>query len=201
MEFVFYSVIFVVALTVFANLVQTVMHPPVEISAAEIPRPVQKELDRLFPSFVTSTIMFLKSKRRYIIQGTTDHHPGRIEFELLPDGKIDEIDFNDISCSTAMQNRTRIPIANIPTRVAETLNPLCDGNHSQIAGGRSNSGMIGSENAFEIKFRTVDFQYEFQVTETGRLVEFEKKRIHRQIRINGHLSKSLAGIGESSGPF
>lgn len=91
MELLFYGVMFLVGAMFVASFVQALLHPPVEITPAELPAIVQRELEKNFPSFEPTKILFLGIRRRYTLNGSNDNRDCKLEFELKPDGELDEV--------------------------------------------------------------------------------------------------------------
>ena len=176
MQFIFYGFVFLIIAMVIAGFVQTMLYPPVEVSPSELPASVQRELDKFFPAFQPGKILYLENRRRYTFTGLNDGRDCKITVELDPDGTIDEVDFNDRSGPTTLENITRISVTSVPQHVAQIMNAFLVDDATPIENSRARAAMINRENAFKIDLLTAAYKYEFEITESGRLVEFEKEK-------------------------
>lgn len=152
------------------------MHPPVEVSSAELPSVVQCELARFFPGFEPHKILFSKQRQRYSLDGLIDSRNSKLVFELQADGELDEVDFKDLSGPKSMENITRIATADVPQHIADIMSRLLADDSTPIQSNRACRMMINRENAYKIHLRTKIYKYEFEITDAGRLVEFEKEK-------------------------
>ncbi len=177
MEFVFYVVLFLIGVSIIVTFVQNLVHPPLKIAATELPESVQQELSLHFPNFQPREIFFLSSRHRYTMNGTIDRRPARMEFDVNPDHELAEVDFEETAVPTAFQGKTKIAPAAIPSQLAEVMAPFLDAEVDEHATCRAYAGRIGSENAFKIKIRSEHWKYDFEITQSGRLVEYEKETL------------------------
>lgn len=180
MQFVFYAVIFVVAVMLVANFIQALAFPPVTISLADVPATAQQELATFFPKFAATEVKHIRPRHRYTLTGADEGVACRFQFDLTPDGELAELKFlNQSDPKLLMSNKRPIPTTAVPARIADQMNVyLCREQEDPNAAShsaRAFSGMVGDENAFEIEFQFGDFEYDFVFTETGRMVTFKKE--------------------------
>ena len=178
MQFIFYGIVFLIAAMAVAGFVQNLLYPPVEISQSELPANVQRELDKFFPAFQPGKILYQENRRRYTMTGKNANRECKLKIELEPDGEMDEVEFKDRSGPTALENISRISVTAVPQHVAEIMNAYLIDDATPIENSRACSAMINRENAFKIDLRTSAYKYEFEITESGRIVEFEKEKRH-----------------------
>ena len=177
MQFIFYGILFLVIVTAVGALIQNAIYPPVEIQPSELPDVLKDELSTLFPKFAPNKIKFMRLRHRYTLEGDFEGRPGKIFCGLTPDAELAEIEFKDISGTRSFTNKKRIQPTLVPLQIAEIMKPYLASDATSFESSRASSGMIGSENAFEIRISSEQFEYEFEITESGRLVEFEKEHI------------------------
>jgi hypothetical protein len=111
------------------------------------------------------------------MNGMIDQRSARMEFDVNPDHELAEVDFEETAGSTAFVGKTKIAPAAIPGQLAEVLAPFLDEEVDEDATYRAYAGRIGSENAFKIKIRSKHWKYHFEITQSGRLVEYEKETL------------------------
>jgi hypothetical protein len=177
MQFIFYGILFIVIVSAVGALIQNALYPPVEIQPSELPDVLKSELSTLFPKFAPDRIKFMRLRHRYTLEGQFEGRPGKIFCGLTPDEELAEIEFKDVSGTCSFTNQKRIQSTLVPSQIAEIMKPYLASDATSFESSRASSGMIGSENAFKIKINSEDYEYEFEITESGRLVEFEKEHI------------------------
>ena len=177
MEFLFYAVLFSVVVFVVAGFVQTVIYPPVVLQPDQLPAAIQRELQNCCAEFVPLRIKHQKVRHRYQIEGTLVELNYYLEIDLTPDGELAETKLQDPLRSRKLLNLAPIPNSLVPIQLAERMQVVLAHDSSPICSSLAFCGLLESERAYQIKIQTDDFGYEFVLTESGQLVEFEKKNL------------------------
>ena len=178
MEFVFYAVLFIVTVLLVANFVQLLIYPPLEIQPADLPEVVQQELKNCFPNFRPAGIKLLRPRQRYLMNGKISDTPSRVLVDLTPDQELVKVEFSDDSGPSRFSNKRPIPTTTVPPQISAAIRKYLPATLATGKDSTAFSGMIGSEQAYQIKIHSDEFDYEFEITQAGRLVGFEKVHPH-----------------------
>ena len=137
----------VVAILFLFAVIHNVRNPARVIQFDELPDDVIADLKMHFPEFQSAEVRFLPAVRKYKMKGSYKDQQVAIEVEMTKSGLIDELAFSQLTQSSETPQFVR----------------ACHVQFSHEAG-------------YKLELAQLGYHYEFEITESGRLIEFEKER-------------------------
>ena len=167
-------VLIILGAVVALNLIKRWLNPPKPVTMEELPTNVRAEFEQ-FGDFEIEKIIFEKSELEYKFYGSCSGEPARVEVELNRSREIREVEFN--VRSKLKKPGQFISDKTVPQSVAEIMFPYLGDEAQSFELTRINSCEIRNEPAFDVKGRTANWKWEFEICESGKLYEMEKEKL------------------------
>ena len=118
--------------------------------------------------------------RKFVIRGTYRGNPGKMDVELGRDGEVDEVEYDEILQSGSSKFLTGCELSEIPDIVRRTIQEVLGEDHVNFQPYRASKGKVNGEGCYKVKGRLPGWKWEFEVLESGRLIELERDRSRTQ---------------------
>ena len=170
MHWVFIGIGALLVLRVLSGLKQ----PAHNLLPNQLPEPIRQEVEGSFPGFVMESGRSIRD-RKFVIKGTYLGRTGRVEVELDRNGVIREFEYEELSGNFSSKSYIACGSTQIPETVHQLAADLLGDQAGRFELHDTMRGKANGEKAYKLKGRTPGLTWEFQVTETGRLIEFERE--------------------------
>ena len=166
-----------IALAALRALIGRSLNPLREVEASELPPTIRQEVERIVPDFEAETIRLSKNGRQARLRGRRAGSDCHLKVDLDRDGGIDEIEFD--TRREGSVRRSPIDPAELPEAVSREFDRLLGALRSQLTRPRLAAGTLNGVGNYELKGRAEGYDWEIEVDESGRLLEFEMEREDR----------------------
>ena len=168
----------ILGLMILIAIIQNLRNPPREINFDELPEDVASEIKTLFPEFQPLSVKFIPVSKKYHIKGEYQTHQVRIEAEMTKAGLLDELELKDIENRSTSRGAPINSINEIPEPILKTAFSMLAQNPETPQFIKAYHAKFSNEAGYKLELKQSNHHYEFEITESGRLIEFEKERCH-----------------------
>ncbi len=163
-----------IALAILRAVIGRSLNPLREVEASELPPTIRREVQRIVPDFEAQTIRLSKNGRQARLRGQRAGMDCHLKVDLDRDGGIDEIEFD--TRREGSVRRSPIDPAELPEAVSREFDRLLGALRNQLSRPRLAAGTLDGVGNYELKGRAEGYDWEIEVDESGRLLEFEMER-------------------------
>ena len=166
----------VVAILFLFAVIHNVCNPPRVIQFNELPDDVIADLKMHFPEFQSAEVRFLPAVRKYKMKGSYKDQQVAIEVEMTKSGLIDELEFNDTDNKSSIRKAIIKDIDEIPELILKLAFSQLTQSSETPQFVRACHVQFSHEAGYKLELAQLGYHYEFEITESGRMIEFEKER-------------------------
>ncbi len=178
MEFLFYLIVLLITVTISTGLIQAYVYPEQKQTPEELPEAVRDELSYYRSAMHFSASTYRKLRNRFRIEGTVGEETYSLVINLTPDQEIANATLNRVRSEHQFNPIQRIISSKIPQSLAQSVTPFFTHEQPCMDSAITFAGVIGDQGAYQINVPTPNYQYRFDLTDSGQLVHFSKKHLH-----------------------
>lgn len=150
------------------------LNPLTEVDASELPPTIRQEVERIVPEFQAEQIRLSKDGRHARLRGQRAGHACHVKVDLDRSGEIEEVEFD--TRREGSVRRSQIEAADLPEAASREFDRLLGELRDRLTGPRLAGGTLNGVGNYELKGRANGYEWEIEVDESGRLLEYEMER-------------------------
>ena len=159
------------------RLIKTKLTKPKTIAWTDVPEPLRTTFETSLYGFEVEQVMKSKTELedKILIRGKYRGEPLEAEIECDSEGNLIEIE-GKAPGMMALSERAECDLADLPPDVVTHVGGLLGEEGGQFKPRWTQSATLGDKSAYRINGKTNSWRWEIEMTESGKLIEFEKKK-------------------------
>lgn len=176
MEWWVVGVLVFIAFGVVGPILKRMGNPAEEVPLERIPADARAEIDRILPEFRPDGIRLTRNGSHAYLEGDHQGARARVKAEFHQPAGLTELEFNAVS---GARSRRRISREELPAGAVGEVERVLGDDLAAFDWYSVTGGTLDGEGNYEVEGTANDWKWEIEVTESGRLLEFEKERRRR----------------------